>query len=117
MQQEEFSESTRLWTIRHEKVFAPFKNYLICPRNLQILMQVYRLKDLSLFYPFHAKDTALALNEMKKRGKEGETLFIPFAKKDTGIYQFLIGKNRPFVLILPGGAYGDVCSLIEGFHR
>lgn len=78
-------------------------------------MQVYRLKNLRWFYPLNPQTTADALNEMRKRIQNGECLFYPLKEKDTGIYPFIIGDNKPFVLILPGGGYGDVCSLIEGY--
>lgn len=51
---------------------------------------------------------------MRLRRQRGEQLFYDLG--DTvGLYAFLIGKRAPLVLILPGGGYGDVCSLVEGF--
>ena len=115
MNEKPFSPNTRLWDIRHAKEFKSFCKYILCPRDFQVIMQVYRLKDLTLFYPLNPEDTALTLNEMRERVRKKETLFVPFEKKDTGIYQFLIGEDKPFVLILPGGGYSDVCSLVEGY--
>ena len=34
---------------------------------------------------------------------------------DTGVYAFLPKERAAFVLIMPGGGYGDVCSLVEGY--
>lgn len=111
----EFTLNSSLYSIRHCKEFSSFRKYILCPRQIRILMQVYRLKNLRWFYPLNPQTTADALNEMRKRIQNGECLFYPLKEKDTGIYPFIIGDNKPFVLILPGGGYGDVCSLIEGY--
>ena len=115
MKEKLFSPNTRLWAIRHAKEFKSFRKYILCPRDFQIAMQVYRLKDIACFYPFDSEDAAITFNEMRERIRKKESLFVPFEKKDTGIYQFLIGEGKPFVLILPGGGYEDVCALIEGY--
>jgi len=78
-------------------------------------MQVYQLRHISLFYPFHAESAAATLNEMRQRVDTGSVFYTPFDQKDVGLFSFLIGEDRPFALILPGGGYNDVCSLIEGY--
>lgn len=78
-------------------------------------MQVYSIKNLSWFYPLNAQDTADTLNQMCSCIDEGRIFYTPFKKKDTGVYAFLIGNGAPFVLLFPGGGYGDVCSLVEGY--
>ncbi len=111
----EITKNTRLYTIRHLKEFENFKDLIICPRQVRHVMQVYKLKTLGLFYPLNADCCAETLEYMRSYVREGKKLYVPF-DKNTGIYSFVIGKNRPFVLILPGGGYGDVCSLIEGYQ-
>lgn len=109
-----FSPKTRLFRVAHCKEFAPFRKYLISPRKIRSLMQAYRISNLSWFYPLNAASAAEALNEMRARRARGETFYYDLG--DTvGLYAFLIGENRPYVLVLPGGGYGDVCSFVEGF--
>lgn len=110
-----FTPRTRLYSIRHCKQFAPFKKYVIAPRQFATVMQVYSIKNLAWFYPVNAQDTAEALNKMRLRTEDGSFFYIPLKRRDTGVYAFIIGNGAPFVLIMPGGGYGDVCSLIEGY--
>lgn len=110
-----FTPNSRVYRIRHCKQFAPFKKYVVAPRQIATLMQVYSIQNLSWFYPLNAQDTADTLNKMRSRIDEGSLFYTPFKKKDTGIYAFLIGSGAPFVLLFPGGGYGDVCSLVEGY--
>lgn len=72
MNEKPFSPNTRLWDIRHAKEFKSFCKYILCPRDFQVIMQVYRLKDLTLFYPLNPEDTALTLNEMRERVRKKE---------------------------------------------
>ena len=111
----EFTPRTSLFKVRHCKEFAAFKKYVLAPRQFAFVMQAYKIKNLKWFYPLNARDTAQTLNEMRKKVQNRSLFYAPFARKDTGVYCFLIGKNAPFVLITPGGGYGDVCSLIEGY--
>lgn len=67
----QFTPSTRLYSIRHCKQFAPFKKYMIAPRKFAALMQVYSIKNLAWFYPVNAQDTAEALNKMRVRAQDG----------------------------------------------
>lgn len=78
-------------------------------------MQVYKIKHLKLFFSLNPDETVSALNEMRKRIINGEELFSLIDGKDVGVFSFTIGQNKPFVLILPGGGYGDVCSFAEGY--
>ena len=110
-----FGPNTRLYAIRHCRQFRNFRKYVLAPRQFAAFMQVYRLADLRWFYPLHAQDTADALNVMRCRAEEGSFFYVPFSRKDTGLYAFLLDREAPFVLIMPGGGYGDVCSLIEGY--
>lgn len=115
MRDKKFTLKSHLYSVYHCKEFAPFKQYRISPRCIPHLRECYSLSSLRHFYPVDPTTLAYALNERKERLKKEETLFYPGEKKETGIFSFLVGENRPFVLILPGGGYGDVCSLIEGF--
>ncbi|HBP52645.1 MAG TPA: hypothetical protein DEF02_01915 [Clostridiales bacterium] len=112
---DKFSANSRLWSVRHCREFASFKKYVVNPRNIAFLMQVYRIKDIKIFYPIDVDATVKTLNEMKNRVDEGQNLYYALDGKDVGIYPFIIGDNKPFVLVLPGGGYGDVCSLVEGY--
>lgn len=112
---DKFTLNSSLYSVRHCKQFAPFKKYIISPRAFAAVMQVYSIKNLQWFYPINAKNTAETLNEMRRRTDEGTFFYVPFPRKDTGVYCCLIGAGAPFVLIFPGGGYGDVCSLVEGY--
>lgn len=111
----QFTENTRLCKIVNTKQFKLFKKYIIAPREYRGVMGIYRLKDLCKFYNFNPVESATTLNYMVDMVDKGKLSYTPFDKKDVGIYSFIIGDNKPFVLILPGGAYKDVCSLIEGY--
>lgn len=109
-----FKPNTRMWKVAHCKEFKPFAKYLINPRKYAKVMQIYKIKHLKWFYPFDASIISAALNSMYERCHSGQNIFHYFGN-DVALFSFCIGKNRPFVLILPGGGYGDVCSFSEGF--
>lgn len=111
----DFTLNSNLWSVRHCKEFKPFKKYIVCPRRFASVMQVYKIKNLQWFFPLNPQLTAETLNEMKLRIQGGQKLYYPLDKKDVAVYPFIIGQNMPFVLVLPGGGYDDVCSLVEGF--
>lgn len=110
-----FTINSSLYNIMHKEEFKDFKKYLISPRNFRFVMQAYRLKNLSWFYPIDIEVAKDSLNYMVDLVDRGNKLFVKFEKKDVGLFKFLIGDNKPFVLIAPGGGYSDCCSLIEGF--
>lgn len=110
----EFTPKSTVREIRGCKEFAPFKQYVVCPRQFAAMMGPLSIKSLTKYYPFHPPAIAAALNEMLARRKRGEQLFYDLG--DTvGLYAFLIGNSAPLIFILPGGGYGDVCSFVEGF--
>ena len=109
-----FTLKSKISEIRNCKEFAPFKKYVVCPRQFAAVMGPLTLEKLTQYYPFDVPALCDALNEMRERRQRGEQLFYDLG--DTvGLYAFLIGKKAPLVLILPGGGYGDVCSFVEGF--
>lgn len=110
-----FTPRTRLYRVRHCKQFKTFKKYILAPRRVAVVMQPYSIKRLTWMFPLNVSDTVDTLNIMRARAEAGSIFYSPLARKDTGVYGFIIGKNAPFVLIMPGGGYGDVCSLIEGY--
>lgn len=109
-----FTADTRLWHVTHCRSFAPLRKYILSPRQFRFGMQFYKIKNLQWFYPADSQRIAETLNAMRERTEKGQKLFYDFGH-DTGLFAFTVGDNKPFVLILPGGGYGDVCSLIEGF--
>ena len=109
-----FTPESTVRSIRNCKEFAPFKKYVVCPRQFAAVMGPLSVKSLTRYFPFDPESVAGALNEMLARRQRGEQLFYDLG--DTvGLYAFPIGKNAPLVFILPGGGYGDVCSFVEGF--
>lgn len=113
----EFTANNSVWTIRNCKEFKSFKKYIICPRIFAPIMQVYKIKHLQLFFRINPPSLVRALNIMRKRINNGEKIFYLLDKNnEVALYFFLIGHNKPFVLILLGGGYGDVCSLVEGYE-
>lgn len=111
---EYFTAESRLFRITHCKEFAPFRKYMICPRRYRAVMQGYKIKHLQSFYRLDPRLTAGVLNAMRDRIIQGQSLYHDLGD-DVALYSFIKGKGLPFVLILAGGGYGDVCSLIEGF--
>lgn len=109
-----FDENTRLWTVTHTKEFKPFAKYLLNPRKHRHFMEIYRFRQLKPFYPFDTSVFLSSFNLMLERCQKGERIFQDFGE-DVGLFSFVIGENKPFVLVLPGGAYGDVCNFTEGF--
>lgn len=111
-----FTENSRIWSVRHCKQFRPFKKYIINPSRIASKIQFRKISYLKTIYHMDIPSTVSALNEMRRRVLCGQKLYYPFVRPDTGIYAFLIGDNRPFILLLPGGAFNEVCSLVEGFN-
>ena len=109
-----FTPKSKISEIRNCKEFAPFKKYVVCPRQFAAVMGPLTLDKLTQYYPFDVPSLCEALNEMRLRRQRGEQLFYDLGDA-VGLYAFLIGKRAPLVLILPGGGYGDVCSFVEGF--
>lgn len=110
----DFTPDSRLYGVRHCKQFSDFKKYILCPRQFARVMQVYKIKHLKWFYNVNAQVMADSLNELRRRICAGERLF-ELLYGDVGVYSFIADKGAPYVLVLPGGGYGDVCSLVEGF--
>lgn len=46
---------------------------------------------------------------------DAEEIAMDESRKDTALYCFPVAEKRPFALICPGGGYGCVCSVTEGF--
>ena len=113
----QFSPNSFIWSVRHCKEFRPFKKYVVCPRNFAAVMQVYKIKNLQWFFALNAQVTAEALNEMRGRIAGGEEVYHPLSGKHAAVYSFVIGQNKPFVLVLPGGGYADVVRSWRAFPR
>lgn len=109
-----FTPNSRLYSVRHCKQFADFKRYIIWPRRFARIMQVYKIKHLKKLYNLNETLITDSFNEMKRRACAGEQLFT-LLYDDVGVYNFISKKGAPYVLVLPGGGYSDVCSLIEGY--
>ncbi len=110
-----FTADTRLYSVKHCEEFRPFRKYILAPRQISSLMTLYKIKQLNMFYHINPDETAHALNVMKEGVRDGRISYRPLQHKDAGLYSFITGKDRSFVLVLAGGAYGDVCSIIEAF--
>ena len=108
------SKYTSLVRIYLIKEFKKFRKHLIHPKWLKIMMYPLPLKALNWFFPHSDANIVYALNKMRKMVNEGTLDYHP-VKKDVGYFSFIIDKNKPFVLIAPGGGYQVVCPLIEGF--
>ncbi len=111
----DFTEHTWLVRVMHCKQFKAFKDYVLNPYPFRRMMQLYTLKGLKLFYPFNTKFAAYTLNQMRRKVDEETLEYHPLQNKNVGYFSFLVGENKPFVLVFPGGGYGDVASLVEGF--
>lgn len=111
----EFTENTPLYRVRHCKEFASMKDHLINPYSLRFLAQFSSLKTGRYVFANNLKDTARALNKMREMAREKTLVYRSLSHEATGYFAFLIGKDGPFVLVIPGGGYHDVCSMAEGF--
>ena len=67
----EFTPKSTVREIRGCKEFAPFKQYVVCPRQFAAMMGPLSIKSLTKYYPFHPPAIAAALNEMLARRKRG----------------------------------------------
>lgn len=112
---EQFTVNTRLRRVKHCRQFKPFKKYILAPREHSGRMTLYKIGQLNMFYNIDPAETARTLNYMREGIEGGNVSYIPLSHKSAAVYPFLIGKNKPFVLVLAGGGYGDVCSIIEAF--
>lgn len=83
-----FTPNSSVYRIRHCKQFASFKKYVVAPRQIATLMQVYSIKNLSWFYPLNAQDIADTLNQMRSRIDEGRIFYTPFTRKTRGFMLF-----------------------------
>ena len=109
------NEKTRIYKIKHFKPLKDYKLALISPRNFAFARGIYRLKDLKLFYPVNAKDIRDGFNFLKNRVLEGKAEIKKFSK-NVQLLSFINERSdKPYILILPGGGYHDVASMIEGF--
>ncbi len=115
MKDKDFTLNTRLWHVKHCKQFKPFKKYILAPRQRSGRMTLHKIGRLDRFYNIDPSETARTLNFMRKGIDGGNVSYIELSHRDAGLYPFIIGKNKPFVLVLAGGGYGDVCSIIEAF--
>ena len=77
------------------------------------------------FYDWGAEDIALGWSRMEQLLKDGRQVAFDIyshkekeenpEKQNTKLFFFPGQKEKPFLLILPGGGYGAVCNLKEGF--
>lgn len=109
-----FTKSSLLLKIYLTKEFKKFRQYMICPTSIRHLMLIYPMKWLKLFYPPDASSIADALNKMKDKVNDKTLDYIELSKK-TGYFSFMVDKDKPYVMVAPGGGYNDVCSFVEGF--
>ena len=70
----EFTPKSKISEIRNCKEFAPFKKYVVCPRQFAALMGPLTLGKLTQYYPLDVPSLCDALNEMRLRRQRGEQL-------------------------------------------
>lgn len=81
-------------------------------------------KTIKEYCGFQSEETALALNMMKKQLEQGSGIFADiYSKKEimesedrneTQLFVFPQKKRSPLALIIPGGGYHKVCTILEG---
>lgn len=104
--------------------FAPFQNFLLS--NCRIPDMELSLKTMQeMCYDWVADSIAYGLNRVIALVDGGEKVDYDFysdaemeaspEKKGTKLFYMPAKRGAPFVIVCPGGGYGAVCTLKEGF--
>lgn len=121
------TETTRLTQVIAAPEFADFGE-LIFPSSDRIT-QTMTVADTGRLLPYHSNidptEVATTLNAMLAGVREGGVTFHPLytadevagdsAKGEVGLFLFRGEPNAPFAIVAPGGGFGYVGSIHEGF--
>lgn len=110
----QITENTRLYKIRNYPKFKEFKKILFTPRKWAACMGVYKIKHLKLFMCYDPFSIADGFNFLKEEVDKNKKIYYSFGK-DKGLFAFPVKSKKPYILILPGGGYHEVCAMVEGF--
>lgn len=110
---QEFTKRTLFYRVFHDEKLAPFADAIFPSHALRTVLSLYPLGTSRRLLSLDTDAFLHGLNELRRRSEEGN-LYVALGPQ-SGLFPFVIGKNAPFVLLIPGGAYEDVCMINEGF--
>ena len=116
MELKKITENTRLRTLSRLPEFQGFGHLLAFPQNFGWAMNLYKIKNYKKFLPdFDSTTCAKSLDLLMNRKRNGQDIYYPISSSPkTALLAYVIGEQKPFVLICPGGGYGSVASIDEG---
>lgn len=107
------TKNTLFYRVFHSEELSPIMDSLFPDKVVRNILQFYPLRLSHAFLGLDTNYLIYTLSELSTRLKE-DSFFISLGDKN-GIFPFVIGNDKPFVLLIPGGGYKDVCVLNEGF--
>ena len=110
----EFGKNDSFRKVFKDEHIAPLAEVHFPSRVLRGLLGIYPLRTSRMLLRMDADTLTHTLNILKKRVADGDGFYVPLGETG-GIYRFVIGGGKPFMLIVPGGGYESVCTLNEGF--
>lgn len=109
-----FTMNSLFYKVFHSSEFSNHQEALFPSRAIRTVLQIYPLRVSKLLLGMDTTALVDTLNRLVDKIDKDNRFYISLGKQ-CGIYPFVIGENRPFVLLIPGGAYAEVCTLNEGF--
>lgn len=109
-----FSKNTLFYQVFHSPEFADYQEALYPSRMIRSLLQIYPLRASRWLLGLDTTVLVDTLNCLSDRIRQKTEFYVPLGES-SGVYPFVIGGRKPFVLLIPGGAYAEVCTLNEGF--
>lgn len=109
-----FTKNSLFYKVFHSPEFSNHQEALFPSRAICTVLQLYPLRASKLLLGMDTAVLVDTLNRLADKIDRDNRFFISLGKQ-CGIYPFVIGANKPFVLLIPGGAYAEVCTLNEGF--
>ena len=112
----EITKDTTIKELCKAKEFKKFGKYIPFPISLTKKIYPFTLETIqnNFMLPYDVDLNVKAMNTLLNKKRDHEEIFY-LLKKDCFIIPYIIGDDRPFVLVIPGGGYGDVALMSEGF--
>ncbi len=108
-----FKKSDSFYKVFHSRELSRVKDAIFPQKALRTVLYPYPLAASRLLLKIDNDVMVKTLSELCERASR-DYFYVPFSK-NTGVFPFVIGENRPFILLIPGGGYSQVCTLNEGF--
>lgn len=110
------TEDTLIGEMKRMKEFRQFRDWITGPTSLIEEIDKSRAGDINRFTCENVSYGIDTLNYIKEYVDKAPFKVVnPLKNEDTAICSFVIGKHKPFMLILPGGGYENIYPLNEGY--